>query len=126
MNKSLDDLPLKSNCLIVATLESAGKALYVDVRTAAEPKNLKLPTPQIQVEVEKVDDRTFRVTFESPVYAKAVKLDLGDAEKKLSDNSFDLLPHKTKTVTVNLEAPLSIEQFRDALKWQSYPYMPLK
>ena len=113
---------MKSNCLIVSTLESGGKVLSVDVRTAAEPKNLKLPAPQIEVAVNRIDDKTFEATFESPVYAKAVKLDLGDIKAKFSDNYFDLLPHHKKTVTLHLEAPLGTKKLEELLQWQSYPF----
>lgn len=122
LRKELDDLPLKSNCLIVSTLEIEGKVLYFDVRTAVEPKNLKLPAPQIEAAINKVDDKTFEATFESPVYAKAVKLDLVDVKARFSDNFFDLPPHRKKAVTVHLEQPLSAEQLEKSLKWQSYPY----
>ena len=122
LQKELDDLPLKSNCLLVSTLESGGKVLSVDVRTTAEPKNLKLPTPQIEVAILKIDDKTFEAAFESSVYAKAVKLDLGDIKASYSDNFFDLLPHHKKTVTVHLDASLGTEKLEKSLKWQSYPY----
>jgi hypothetical protein len=116
-------LPLKSNCLVVSTLESEGKVLGVDVRTAAEPKNLKLPTPQVEVAINRVDGKTFEATFESPVYAKAVKLDVGDVQVWFSDNFFDLLPHQKKTVAIHVEAPLGAEKLEELLKWQSYPYV---
>jgi beta-mannosidase len=125
MQKELDDLPLKSNCLIVSTLESGEKVLSVDVRTATEPKNLKLPPPQIEVAISRIDEKTFEATCESPVYAKAVKLDLGDKKAKLSDNFFDLLPSRKKTVNIHLDAPIGIEQFEKALIWESYPYKEL-
>jgi beta-mannosidase len=120
--KELDDLPLKSNCLLVSTIESGGKVLSVDIKTAVEPKNLKLPTPQIQAKITKISDTTFEATFESPVYAKSVKVDLPEIKSRFSDNFFDLLPHHKKTVTLHLEAPLSIETLEKVLKLQSYPY----
>jgi beta-mannosidase len=122
IHKELDDLPLESNCLLVSTLESGGKVLNVDVKTAAEPKNLKLPVPQVETAVKAIDDKTYEATFESPVYTKAVKLELAEKKARFSDNFFDLLPHRKKTVTIQLEQPLDTEQIANRLKWQAYPY----
>jgi beta-mannosidase len=120
--KVLDDLPLKSNCLIVATLESQGKVLSVDVRTAMEPKDLRLPTPKIQTRIKTVDEKTFEITLNSDVYVKVVKIAGYEPKAKLSDNFFDLLPNKPKTIICRLEQKTSPEQVGKALKWQSYPY----
>ena len=77
--------------------------LAEDVRTVAEPKDLKLPTPQIQASINKVDDKTFEITVQSQVYAKAVKLDIEGMNAKFSDNFFDLIPNRKKAVTCHLE-----------------------
>ncbi len=126
IENSLESLPLKSNCLIVATLESAGKVLYVDVRTAVEPKDLKLPTPKIQATINSINDRTLEIALESPVYTKAVKLEAGDLNPKFSDNFFDLIPNNKKTIICRIEHPVTAEQLQKALKWQSYPYKTTK
>lgn len=120
--KVLDDLPLKSNCLIIASLESQGKMLSVDVRTAVEPKDLRLPTPKIQTEIKTVDERTFEITFNSDVYTKAVKISGCDIKAKLSDNFFDLLPNKPKIILCHLEQAASPDHVGKAVKWHSYPY----
>ena len=93
-----DKLPLDDNCIIVTTLKSADKVLAEDVRTVAEPKDLKLPIPHIQVATKRTDDKTYEILIQSPVYTKAVKLDVGDLKAKFSDNFFDLLPNREKVV----------------------------
>lgn len=120
--KALDDLPLRSNYLLAATLIDRDGVLYVDTRTVAEPKDLKLPQPSIQSSARQIDDKTFEVTLASDVYAKAVKLDVVDLKAQWSDNFFDLLPAQPKTATCRLEQATSLQQFERALRWQSYPY----
>ena len=96
--------------------------ISVDVRTVAEPKDLRLPTPKIQTEIKTLDEKTFEITITSDSYAKALKIDGCDLKAKFSDNFFDLLPNKPKTIICRLEQKASPEQVGKALKWQSYPY----
>ncbi|MGD6851555.1 MAG: beta-mannosidase [Candidatus Bathyarchaeia archaeon] len=123
LEKPLNSLPVQDDCILVATLESAGKEIAVDSITVAEPKNLKLPNAAIQVAPKTLDPKTFEITLQSSVYAKAVALDAGNLGCKLSDNFFDLLPNKHKKVICRLEKDISPEQFNNALSYQSYPYL---
>jgi beta-mannosidase len=122
LEKPLDSLPARDDCIVVATLESTGKVLAVDTKTFEEPKNLKLPNAAIQVTPKKVDAKTFEITLQSPVYAKAVLLDTGDLNCEFSDNFFDLLPNRQKWVMCRLKKESSSEQFNNALSCRPYPY----
>ncbi len=122
LEKPLGGLPARDDCILVAMLESAGKEIAVDTKTIAEPKNLKLPAAPIHVTPKKVGSKTFEVTLQSSVYAKAVALDTSDLGCKFSDNFFDLVPNRPKNVLCHLEKELSPEQFNNALSCQSYPY----
>ena len=122
LEKTLDELPTKSSCIIVAKLEGYGKVICEDICTLAEPKDLKLPSPNIQICVKKVGEKTFEATLLSPAYVKAVKLESGDLKAKFSDNYFDLLPHSQKTVVCSLEHDLPAEEFEKTLTAQAYPY----
>ncbi len=122
IQNSLDSLPLKNNCILAVSLESQGKLLYEDAKTVIEPKELKLPSAEFQVATKKLDAKTFEIAVQSPVYAKAVKLQIGDYRAKFSDNFFDLLPHRQKTVICQLERDVTAEEFEKALTCKSYPY----
>jgi len=120
---ALEKLPKRDDCILVTALKSAGRVLTQDIRTAAEPKNLKLSDPKLQATIRRSSAKTFEVTVSTQFYAKAVKLDLGDLKAKLSDNFFDLLPNTEKAVTCQLEKEATAEQLEKALSYQSYPYV---
>ena len=122
LQKALEALPIKDNAILVTTLECQGKVLYEDARTVVEPKDLKLPTSKIQAATKKVDEKTFEITLQTQVYAKAVKIEIGDLRAKFSDNFFDLLPNRQKVVVCQLERDMSAEQFDKTMSYQSYPY----
>jgi beta-mannosidase len=123
VQKALAELPRKDDCIMVTSLKSADKELARDVRTVSEPKDLKLPQPNIEATVKMIDAKTFEVRVQAQFYGKAVKLDLGDLKAKFSDNFFDVLPQKEKVVTCRLEKDATLEQFEKALSYQSYPYL---
>ena len=122
MENKLDTLPMKENCVLVTTLESQGKIIYQDARTVAEPKDLKLSKPKIQATAKKIDAKTFEVTLQSQVYAKAVKIEIGDLKAKFSDNFFDLLPNRQKVVMCHLEHDAIAEELEKICNIQFYPY----
>ncbi len=117
-----EDLPLLDDCVLAVTLESAGKMVYMDTRTVREPKELKLPKPQIQTIIRKTDVGKFEVTLASNVYAKGVHLKLEGFKIAYEDNFFDLLPNQLKTVGCKVEADLSLEKFESILNIEAYPY----
>ncbi|MCW3995047.1 MAG: glycoside hydrolase family 2 protein [Candidatus Bathyarchaeota archaeon] len=122
LEKVLDWLELKENCLIAATLEKDGKELFEDIRTVVEPKNLKLPAPQISVKTSMVSETRFEVVVETEVYAKAVKLQLNGVRGAFNDNFFDLLPRRPKKIECTLSKRLTHEEFKEALFVETYPY----
>ncbi len=122
VNEELENLSIQKNCILIATLMQADKLLAEDVRTVAEPKNLKLPAPQIQASAKKVCVKTFELTLQSPVYVKAVKIDAADLNVKFGDNFFDLVPNRAKVVQCQLEKDLSVSAFKKTIGFQAYPY----
>ncbi len=118
-----DELPLTDDCLLTVTLESNGKTVYTDARTAREPKELKLPKPQIQTTIRKTDTIKFEITLTSNTYAKSIYLECEGFKALFGDNFFDLLPNQTINVTCKVEVDLSPEKFERALKIESYPYI---
>jgi beta-mannosidase len=117
-----EELPLLDDCVLAVTLESGGKTVSVDSRTVREPKELKLPKPQIQSIIRKTDVGKFEVTLASNVYAKAVYFSCEGFKVTFDDNFFDLLPNQLKTVECKVEADLTQEKFEGLLKVEAYPY----
>lgn len=121
---ALDELPLVDDCVLTVTLESGGNVAYQDSRPVREPKDLKLPKPQLKTEIRKVDAGNFEVAITSNVYAKAVYLKCeGCFKAAFDDNFFDLLPNQPKTVHCKTESDLSQSKFEDTLKVEAYPYL---
>ncbi len=119
---ALDELPMKENCILVTSLESAGRIIHQDTRTVKEPKDLKLPPPTIQGTTKKIDTKTYEITLQSPVYAKAVKIEANELRAEFSDNFFDLVPNRQKIVVCHLERDINAEEFEKMCNFQSYPY----
>ena len=122
LEKPLDTLPLREDCIFTVTLESKGTILYEDAKTIQEPRNLKLPISQVKMETKKVDVSQFKINLESKVYAKAVWLKLEGVRGEFSDNFFELIPRRPKFIKCVLEKNASIEEFDKALLLEAYPY----
>jgi beta-mannosidase len=122
LENPLDTIPMRKDCILTVTLESKGTILYEDAKTIQEPKNLKLPTPQVKIETKKLGVGKFQITLESMVYAKAVWLKLEGIRCEFSDNFFDLIPKRPKIIKCVLEKDASLEDFGKALLLEVYPY----
>jgi len=122
LNEALDTLPVVDNCLLTISLERNGIIVYEDSKTVQEPKDLKLPIPKIKTDIKKAGDRTFKISLESTVYAKAVKLDMGGLDGRFEDNFFDLIPNRQKIVKCKIKHNASLNKFQETFKCQSYPY----
>ena len=118
-----DELPLPDDCFLTVTLENNGKNVYTDSWTIREPKELKLPKPQIQTANRKTDAGKFEITLTSNTYTKSVYLECEGFRAIFGDNFFDLLPNQLRTVTCKVEADLSLEKFESTLKVEAYPYL---
>ncbi|MCX6290446.1 MAG: glycoside hydrolase family 2 protein [Bacteroidetes bacterium] len=81
------------------------------------PKNLMLDKTDIQYVFSKTKDNRQAVTVSSKTFAKNVFIDFGDANVKLSDNYFDLLPGEKKTITV--QNSMSSEELARKIKIKS-------
>jgi beta-mannosidase len=123
LDATLDGFGLEDDCVLAVTLESNGVTLYEDSRTVREPKELKLPKPQIQASVKRVGVGKFEIALHSMVYAKAVNLTCGALHGNFDDNFFDLLPNKPKTVICQIETDSNVSDLEDALKVEAYPYL---
>ena len=123
LDAALDGFGLADDCVLAVTFESNGVTLCEDSRTVREPKELKLPKPQVTVNVKKVGVGKFEIALNSMVYAKAVYLTCSALHGNFDDNFFDLLPNKPKAVSCQLESDMSINDFEQALRFEAYPYL---
>jgi beta-mannosidase len=101
---------------LAVELIAGGKPVSSNLLFFAAPKDLALPSPQITSELRKVGD-SFRLRLRSPVLARSVSLSFGDADAKLSDDYFDLLPGQA--VEVEVKSATTFEQLRGGLKIMS-------
>ena len=122
LENALETLPLKDNCIFAVILEGEGTLLYEDAKTIQEPKNMKLPTPQVKIETKKLDAANFEIMLESNVYAKAVFLKLESIKGEFNDNFFDLIPQRPRIIKCLLERDVSRQEFEKALLLEVYPY----
>ena len=103
LENALADLPAGDDCLLLSCLFDGEKVLFEDSRTVLEPKDLKLPVTELNLNAKKLPVHTFEVMLSSPVYVKAVNLGVGCLAGEFSDNFFDLMPGTQKKVTCELK-----------------------
>ncbi len=115
-------MTLHDNSIFVVTLESKGKLLYQDIKPVREPKDLKLPIPNIKSSIRKAGPRRFILRLQSDVYAKAVSLNFEGLKVQFNDNFFDLLPKKAKTIKYISEQDLNLEEYEEKFSLETYPY----
>jgi hypothetical protein len=106
------------------TLKKEEQTIFEDTKIVSEPKGTRFPLPQMKVNIKKESAKTFEITLESSVYAKAVYLELEGLKGEFKDNFFDLTANQPKTVLCRLNEEASISGLERALKCQAYPYEP--
>lgn len=96
------------------TLISENKVYFAPV------KYMKLQKPEIHTEIKRTEDG-FELTFKADTLVKALWVDFKEYDFILSDNFFDLIPEKKKTVLLSKEQAgnISAEELREQLKLMS-------
>lgn len=84
--------------------------------------NLKLPKPNLRFEAVKLSKEKFKASVESDVWAKALWLNLKESKAWFKDKFFDLIPRNPKTIDVLIRKDLSLQEFKDRLTLEAYPY----
>lgn len=85
--------------MILAAKFATKEKTYSNTATFSLLKNMELPGPGLEVEIEKTGSG-YDVTVSAKNFARAVWLTLDGTEHHFSDNYFDLLPGTSKTVSV--------------------------
>jgi beta-mannosidase len=78
-------------------------------------KRVELPQPEIRPEVLARDGQLF-VRLETTKFAKDVYLSVPGIKGRFSDNFFDLVPGRSYEVGFISDQPISMDQFKPALK----------
>ncbi|WP_416147569.1 beta-mannosidase [Salipaludibacillus sp. HK11] len=103
------------------SVQAEGKCLAENTLLFVRPKYFDFKDPQIVGEV-KEDDESFVITLRSVAFAKAVELDLTEADAHFSDNFFDLSAGDKKCVYLykdNISEPLHVSEIKEQLTVRS-------
>jgi beta-mannosidase len=114
-----------SGVLLVAELSEQGLRLSRSLLTFVATKELKLPAPELHLDVESRPDATFAVKVGARRFARSVYLtsmgggsqgSIPGVDGFFDDNYFDLLAGESVTVVFHPKTPISLEDFRRALR----------
>jgi len=101
------------HAVAVADLIVGGKTISRSVFLFDHVRNLALPSPSIQSELNG-SDGTYTLRLQSAALAKDAYVSFGDNETEISDNYFDLLPNEA--VTVQVKSKVSLERLKSSLR----------
>jgi len=100
------------NLVFSAELVENGQVLSKNYYYFLPFKNLKVPTPTVELTISKTDDG-YDIIVSTNKLAKNVYLQIGDEEGFFSDNYFDLLANEK--ATINLKTKISEEKLNEVL-----------
>lgn len=101
---------------VVTDLIEEGKTVSSNLIYLVPTKAVRLPEAQISAEMFS-EGGPYRLHLSSKVLARSIYVSFGDAETRLSDNYFDLVPGQPVEITVSGNEPF--EQLRKKLKVMS-------
>ena len=107
---SYDNIPC--GCIAYSTFTD-GKEVYESIQPVPIIKDIDLPAATIKTKIVKTAEG-FDVTLSSPCFAASLYLETDELGANFSDNFFDLLPGKSKTVSIVTDMPE--DSFRKQLK----------
>ena len=100
----------KNSVVFVAKLfDLVGKEVYSQTFCFVKERLLKLKEPNIEKQIS-IEHNELKITLKSHTFVKSVMLHLQGITEPFSDNYFDLLPNEHKTVTVNLDKQINIDE----------------
>ncbi|MEM2685493.1 MAG: glycoside hydrolase family 2 TIM barrel-domain containing protein [Candidatus Bathyarchaeia archaeon] len=131
LSKTIENLDIEGNsakeCLVldvesfkgaVAVAEftfDGGKAVN-DV-LIGEFKHVELPDPMLNIRVEKLDMRRFKVSLTVKNYAYGVYIKLRNVDAKYNDNYLSIPPNSEAEILVETPRDLTIEEFKSILEY---------
>ncbi len=108
----------KEKVLLQTELTQQGSSLDEKTYLLVPDRKAALPKPQLSFDY-KAMGQILRITVSSKVYARYVYLEREGITDPWSDNFFDLLPGREKTVEVKLPAGMAAEDAVKGLKFKS-------
>lgn len=102
----------RKNVIVIADLIT--DKTYTSEYCLQLPKNMEWPTANVTYTINKLNDGSLELTLHSDTFARGVFLSLPDAINPFTDNYFNILPNKTKTVRTTFN--ITEQQLRDQLK----------
>ncbi len=104
----------RNKCMMVTTFEAGNKVIDTDFHYFTKVKNLQLPNPGINYEVQETPE-SYAVVIYSENLAKNLFLSSTNTEVQFSDNFMDILPGQS--VTLICPKTIGIEEFKKGLKY---------
>ena len=104
----------RNKCMMVTTFEVGNKVIDTDFHYFTKVKNLQLPNPGINYEVQETPE-SYAVVIYSENLAKNLFLSSTNTEVQFSDNFMDILPGQS--VTLICPKTIGIEEFKKGLKY---------
>jgi beta-mannosidase len=106
------------NLIIWPELEIGGRVASQNMLIFNQPKRLKLPAPDIKVEMSG-SGRNYTVTLNSKTPALWVWADVTDTEAEYSDNFIHLKPGEDRVIEITLDRSMPEPEFKQLLKVRS-------
>jgi len=104
----------RNKCMMVTTFEAGNKVIDTDFHYFTKVKNLQLPNPGINYDVQEEQD-FYTVVIYSEKLCKNFFLTSTNTEVQFSDNFMDILPGQS--VTLVCPKTIGIEEFKKGLKY---------
>ncbi len=104
----------KTKCMMVTSFESGKKVIDTDYHYFTKVKNLELPNPGINLDVQETPD-SYVVVIYSENLCKNLFLTSTNSEVQFSDNFMDILPGQSATVVCPKN--IGFEEFKSGLKY---------
>ena len=110
------DLPAEANTkttYIVVDLIKEGKSMARSIAYLQASKHMQLPDPGLEANIV-AEAGHYRLHLRADKLARAVWLDFGEHQHRLSDNALDLLPGES--ISLRLDSPQSLSTLRANLR----------
>ncbi len=106
----------RKKCMMATSFETGNKIIDTDFHYFTKVKNLELPNPGINYDVQEMPD-SYAVVIYSENLCKNLFLTSTNTEVQFSDNFMDILPGRS--VTLVCPKTIGIEEFKNGLKFIS-------
>lgn len=100
---------------IAARLYEDGKLLQQKTVLFEQEKNLKLPHANLKTSIA-AEGNQLKITVKTDAFARLIKVESNRSTLPFSDNFFDILPNREKTVTINVEDGMTPEELKKSIR----------